>query len=184
LRQILVGGAQQPHIHPGGDIAAQGLHLPLLQDPQQTGLHRRVQVPHFVQKQGAAVGLLKFAQAAAGRPGEGALQVAEELAGGQLPGQQGAVDPIKGLGAPGTQGPEGLGQQFLAGARFAGDQDRQGGGGQPGDLGQPGLEGRMAGEQAVQAGSGGGPEKATGEKEADKDPCRIAPPCAGKSGTW
>jgi hypothetical protein len=110
LGQILVGGTYQPDIHLGGDIAPQGLHFPLLQNPQQTGLHPRVQIPHFVQKQGAPVGLLKFAQAAAGRAGEGALQVAEELAGGQLSGQQGAVDPVKGLGAPGTQGPEGLSQ--------------------------------------------------------------------------
>jgi hypothetical protein len=80
------------------------------------------------------VGLLKFSQAAAGRTGKRTLQVAEEFAGGQLAAEESAVDPVKRLGAAGTQAPEGLRHQLLAGAGFPSDEDRQVGGRQTGQV--------------------------------------------------
>jgi hypothetical protein len=101
------------------------------------------------------VGLLKFPQAAAGCARKRPLQVAKELAGGQLAAQESAVDPVKGLGTAGAERPEGLGYQLFAGAGFTGDEHRQVGGGQARQMVQQGSKGRVPGEQPGQGGPGG-----------------------------
>ena len=71
-------------VHPDGLLAADALELAVLQDAQQLGLRRLVQVADFVEKDGAAVGQLELAAAQRRRAGERALLVAEQLALDQL----------------------------------------------------------------------------------------------------
>ena len=60
----------------------------------------------------------------AGRAGEGALFVAEELAFEQTRGDGGAVQLDERSLAPAAEVVDGAGHQFFAGARFSLDQDR------------------------------------------------------------
>ena len=62
-----------------GLVAADAREFAFLEHPQQLGLRHGTEVPDFVEEQGAAVGELELADAAAVL-GEGALFVAEQLA--------------------------------------------------------------------------------------------------------
>ena len=66
-RQVAVGGRDHAHRHADGLLAAHAVELALLQHAQQLGLGGAVQVAHFVQEDGAAVGQLELA-APHGRP--------------------------------------------------------------------------------------------------------------------
>jgi len=59
--------------------------------------------------------------------------VPEQLAGAQLAPQEGAVEAMEWLLPPGTERPEGLGHQFLAGAGLPQNEHRQVGGRQAGE---------------------------------------------------
>ena len=60
-RQVLVGGRDDADGHVARLLAADALELPFLQHAQQLGLRRLVQVAHFVEEDGAAVGQLELA---------------------------------------------------------------------------------------------------------------------------
>ncbi len=74
-----MGGGDDPDTD--GDLAVgpHGLHRPLLENAQEFGLDGGAQVPHLVQKEGAAVGGEEFPFAGGLGPSERTLHVAEEL---------------------------------------------------------------------------------------------------------
>ena len=111
--------------HVKGDVpaAAQTAHLFLLQGLEQLGLEGDVHGVDLVQKEGAAVGLLKEALVGH-RAGIAALLRAEEHALQQVGGYGRAVLGHEGLAAPPPLGVEGLGHQLLAGARLPVNQHR------------------------------------------------------------
>ena len=77
LRQIAIGGGDQPDIDFQRVRAADPLEFLILQHPQQLGLSAGAQFAHFVQKQGAAISEFKPALALSSRAGERALFMAE-----------------------------------------------------------------------------------------------------------
>ena len=83
----------------------------------------------LVQEDGAALGLPAEAVVVAVGAGERALDVAEELALEQGLGNGAAVDGHEGPVGPVAALVDGLGDEFLAGAALAVDQDRGRGGG-------------------------------------------------------
>ena len=151
LLQVEVGGRNDAHVHPHRLPAAEGVELPVLEDPEQLGLQRQGQVADFVQEDGAAVGELEAAGLVAFGPSESPLDVAEKLGFEQVLGHRGAVDLDEGaLGAP-ALGVDHLGQQVLAGA--GGPLDDHGGigaGNHPRQLEDP-LHGRLPTDHVVQA---------------------------------
>ena len=104
--------------------AAQGTHLAFLQHAQQLDLEGRRCLADFVEEDGAAVGLLEEADAVLVGAGEGAALVAEQLGFEQLVRQRAAVLDDEALVAATAAVVDGACQQFLAGARFAGDEHR------------------------------------------------------------
>ena len=122
--EVAVGGGDDADVHRQRHVLADPADLLLLQDPVELDLHRQRQVADLVEEDGAAVGLLEEAALQAGRAGEGAAGVAEELALHELGRQGAAVDRHEAAvlaGAPGVDGP---GRQLLAGAGLAGEQHR------------------------------------------------------------
>ena len=85
---------------------------------------RHVHFGDFVEQQGAAVGLLELADAAAGGAGEGAFLVAEQFRFQQVFGDGRAVDGDERLFSARRAAVHVARQHFLAGAAFAGDQHR------------------------------------------------------------
>ena len=79
-----VRGRDHAHADANRLLAADALQLAVLQDAQQLGLRRFVQVADFVEKDRAAVGQLEPAAPQRRRAGERALLVAEQLALDQL----------------------------------------------------------------------------------------------------
>ncbi len=96
-RQILVGGAHQPHIHLEGLGAAHPLELAVLDDPQQFFLHPGAGGGQLVKEERAAIGPLEATLVTFGGAGEGARLVAEQLGLQQALAQGGAVDGDKAL---------------------------------------------------------------------------------------
>ena len=105
-----------------GARLADALELPLLQHAQQLALQLERDLADLVEKQRAAVGQFEPADAVAQRAGEGALDVAEELALEQFARDRRAVDPDQRPVAAAARLVDGARDQFLAGAGFAGDQ--------------------------------------------------------------
>ena len=97
--------------------------LPLLQDAQQFGLERLRHRVHFIEEDGAAFRFLEEADLVLHRAGEGALLVAEEFGFEQVLGQRRAVDGHEGLVLPRGIEMQRAGDEFLAGAALALDQD-------------------------------------------------------------
>ena len=92
LRQVAVGGGDDPEVRaPMGERTDRAEFL-FLQDAQQLGLQVERQLADFVEERRAAVG--RFDQAGLGRDraGEGAFDVAEQLALHERAHQRGAID--------------------------------------------------------------------------------------------
>ena len=104
--------------HPNRDadrlLAAEPLHLAVLQHAQQLGLRRLVQVADLVEEDCAAVGQLELAAPHAGGAGECAALVAEQLALDQLGGNRRAVDFDERARGERALAMDVRGQQFLA----------------------------------------------------------------------
>lgn len=96
-RQILVGGAHQPHIHLERLGSAHPLELPVLDDPQQFFLHPGAGGGQLVEEEGAAVGPLEAPLMTLGGASERARLVAKQLGLQQALAQGGAVDGDKAL---------------------------------------------------------------------------------------
>src|SRR5204862_7876471 len=106
----------------------ESLELVFLKDAQDLGLGARVHVADLVEEQGAAVGELELAATLVGGARECALLVTEELALDELGGDRGAIELDEGaVGALGVI-VDRAGDELLAGAVLARDQDAAGGG--------------------------------------------------------
>ena len=123
--QVAVGGGDHAHIHLVFAVGAQALQLATLQHAQELGLHGQRELAHFVEEQGAVVGLLEFAAPLGQRASEGAAHMAEQLALDQVVGQGRAVDADQRLAGAARLRVHGLRHQLFAGAGFAGDQHAQ-----------------------------------------------------------
>jgi hypothetical protein len=140
--EVDVGGGEDADVDPDGAVAADGLEGALLQDAQQLGLGVDRELADLVEQEGAAVGHLEPAGAVLGGPGEGAADVAEQLALEQVRGDRGAVEGDEralGAGAPAV---DRAGEALLAGAGLAEDQHRGVGRGDLAGLGREGPHDR------------------------------------------
>ncbi len=125
LDQVAVGGGDDADVHRHRPGAAHAVDHALLDGAQKLGLQANVHFRDFVEQQRAAGGLLELADAAGDRAGEGALLVAEQLGFEQVLRDRGAVDRDEG-GARAVRAPMHIARDhLLAGAGFAGDQDRR-----------------------------------------------------------
>src|SRR5690554_2566328 len=131
--QILVCGGDDAHIHFDEGGAAYPVEFAIGQYPQQAGLGVGGHIADFVQKQGAAVGLLKTALAGGAGAGEGAFFVAEQFRFNQVFGNGGHVQGDERVVGPGAVVVQGLGHQFFTGATLAVDQYGNVGVGEPAD---------------------------------------------------
>ena len=96
--------------------------VPHLQHAQNFRLRRRRHVADFIEKDRAAVALLEFADALRGRAGERASFVPEQFAFEKVLRNGRAIDGEERLLAALAVMINRAGNQFLAGAAFAGDQ--------------------------------------------------------------
>src|SRR5579883_889609 len=124
LLQVAVGGGDDAYVDLDALVAADGADLFFLQDAQQLGLHLERQLPDLVEEQGPAIGRLKQPGARAEGAGEGALLVAEQFAFDQGGNEGAAVDGDEGAAGERSAEVDGAGDQFLAGAAFAGNEHR------------------------------------------------------------
>ncbi len=92
LLEIAMRGHHHAHVHGGGLVRADALHLALFKHAQQLGLHGERHVANLIEKERAAMRLLELARVPLRRAGEGALLVAEKLALNQLGGNGRAVE--------------------------------------------------------------------------------------------
>ena len=127
LQQLAMRGADEAKVHRHGVACAHGRHAAVLQHAQQAGLQGQRHIADFIQEQRAAVGLAQAAQAAflAGT-GEGASHMAEQFGFDEVLGDGRAVDGHEGPGAAWAAGVQGARKHFLAHARFALDEHRNG----------------------------------------------------------
>ena len=123
LLEVAVGGGDQAHVDGAGALFADAFEIALLQHAQQLALQFQRNFADLVEKQRAAVGEFEPADAVAHRAGEGAADVAEELALEQFARDRRAVDPDQRPVAAAARLVDGARDQFLAGAGFAGDHD-------------------------------------------------------------
>ena len=124
LLQIAVGGGNDAHVDLGRVRVADALELALLQHAQQLHLHARAHRPDFVEEQRALVRLLEPSLPRADGAGKRAAHVAEQLGLEQRLGNRAAVERDEPLRAPRAVVMNRARDDFLAGAGFAGDQDR------------------------------------------------------------
>ena len=124
LLQILVRGSNHPHIGSDCAMTADAVHMAVAQHTQQPGLQIKGHVADFIEKQGAAVGLLEAAPAHALRPRESAALMAKEFGLEQVLGNGSGVDGYKRpLGAR-RMFVQRTRYQLLARARLPRDHDR------------------------------------------------------------
>ena len=121
--QVFVRRCQHPDVDIDRIAAAHPLEPLLFEYPQDLGLRGERHVRDLVEEQGAPVGLFEASAAAAGCPGEGALDVAEEFALDQFLGDRGAVHLDECAAAAAREAVHAAGDELLAGPVFAGDQD-------------------------------------------------------------
>jgi len=103
-------------------VAADAVVVAIREHAQQPRLQLGGHVADFVEKEGAALGLLETTLSLRRRAGEGAALVAEEFGFEQVAGNRRGVDGDEGLVGARTVSVHGARHQLLAGARFAGDQ--------------------------------------------------------------
>ena len=124
--QRAVGGADDAQVRLQLALAADAPEAAVVEEAQQLGLQIGRHLAHLVEEERAAVRQLQQPRlATAQRAGEGAAGIAEQLALGQALGQRGAVQREEGLVPAAAAGVAGVGDQLLAGARLAADQQRR-----------------------------------------------------------
>ncbi|MCG3148042.1 MAG: hypothetical protein PCFJNLEI_01484 [Verrucomicrobiae bacterium] len=123
LFEVAMGRGKDADVHADGFFAAEALDGFVLQHAEEFGLGAGADVADFVEEDGAVVGLFEAADAAHGGTGKGALFVTKEFAFKEGFGDGGAVDDDEGLVGPVAVLVDGAGNEFLAGAGFAADED-------------------------------------------------------------
>ena len=131
--QIAMAGGNDTDVGADRVVTADRHELALLQDAQQPGLRLERHVADLIEEQGAALGLLEPAHAARVGAGERALLVPEQLALDQFARDRRHVDGDERPALALAEIVQRLGDQLLAGAGLAGDQDGQVGIHQPRD---------------------------------------------------
>ena len=142
LLQVLVRGGNHTHMRLDSGMAAHAVELPVRQHAQQAGLQVKRHIADFVQKERAALGLLKAPTPLRLRTGEGAALMAKQFGLQQVLRDGRRVD--------GHERPVGHGRvlvqrarhQLLARARFAGNEHRDHALAQPADGAKHILHGR------------------------------------------
>ena len=124
LQQIPVGGGDHADVDLFGPFRPQRFDLALLQHPQQLRLQRRAHGPDLVQKDRAAVGQRELALLRRRRAGKRAAHVAEELRLQQRFGDRRAIHLDERHVALRTTVVNRTRDELLAGAGFAGNEDR------------------------------------------------------------
>ena len=148
---VLVRGGDDADVGADRARAADAEDLPGLDGAEQLHLHGGGDLADLVQEQHALVRDLEQAGLAHDRAGERALLVAEQLALQQAFRHGGAVDGDEGLRGARARGVDGPGDQLLAGAAFALDEDGQVGARDPGDGRHQLLHPRVLGDHAEAA---------------------------------
>ncbi|MNF52882.1 hypothetical protein D3C84_342430 [compost metagenome] len=132
--QVAVGGGEDAHVDLEAAVVADALQVAVLQHAQQLGLQGQRQLADLVEEQGALVGHLELAGAVVDGAGEGALDVAEQLALGHRLGQRRAVEVDQRMVGARRGQVDGLGHQLLADPGLAHDQHVEVGAGDHADL--------------------------------------------------
>ena len=133
LLQVLVRGGDDAHVAAHRVVAADAIELAVGEHAQQARLQVERHVADLVEEERAAVGLLEAAAARGLRAGEGAALVAEQLGLEQVLRDRRGVDRDERAAGARAVLVQGVGDQLLAGARFAGDQHRDDALAQPAD---------------------------------------------------
>ena len=152
VAQILVGGGDDADVGLDRRAAADGRVFALLQHPEQARLRLHRHVADLVEEQRAALGLLEAARRARVGAGEGALLMAEQLALDQVARDRRHVDGDERPGLALAVIVQRARDQFLAGARLAGNHHRQVGLHQPRQRAENVLHRRRAADQRHQLG--------------------------------
>ncbi len=121
--QVPVGGGDDADVGLDRLVLAEAVELALLEDAEELALGGQGHLPDLVEEEGAAVSQLEFADPLGHGAGEGAALVAEELALQQVLGDGGAVDGDEELLGARAVLVDGAGDELLAGAALAGDED-------------------------------------------------------------
>ena len=90
--QKFVGSREHAHVNLDVALAAQAGKLVVLKNVQQLSLEGRMHLAHFVQEDGAAIGLFEFAELLAVGAGKRAGLIAKQFAFQQFVGNGGAID--------------------------------------------------------------------------------------------
>src|SRR5215813_2014263 len=123
LFQEFVCGSENANVNRDVALATQTRELSILQDMQELCLQRRMHFADFVQKQGAVVGLIEFAQLLPIRTGKRAGFVSKQFALEQLMWDSRAVYFDKRLFPAERLTIDHPGDNFFAGPAFSSDQD-------------------------------------------------------------
>src|SRR5208282_4888774 len=130
--EVAIGRGDYSRVHVDGAFTADALEVLLLQKAQKLGLEGRRQVGDLVEENGAAVGRLEPAGLVLDRAGKCAAHVPEQLALEKFFGEGGAIDDDERLALAAAPSMNLAGDDVLAGAAFAGEQNsRVAGGGLP-----------------------------------------------------
>ena len=152
--EVAVGSGEDAGGDGDGLGGADGAHFFFLQGAEQLGLEVEGKLADLVEEDGAAGGGGEQAGLGAVGTGEGALDVAEELAFDEGGDERAAIDGDEGLGSVGAVVVDGAGDELLAGAGLAEDEDGVGG---EGDLGEDAVEllhGGRAADEVTHADAG------------------------------
>ena len=139
LVEILVGGGDDTNVHLDRFGGADGLEALFVERTQHFCLSLKAHVGDFVEKQGAAVGLLELADFVHVGSREAAFAMAEQFVLDQVLGNGRAVYFDEWLGGALASGVDGSCDQFFPGAAFAVNQDASVGGGHESELLAEGL---------------------------------------------
>src|SRR5262249_34530178 len=112
-----------PRIDPDGTALPDPFKLAFLQDAQQLHLQLETHAADFIEEDRTAVGRLEASRLVIDRPGEGALDMPEQLALQPTFAQGAAVHAHIGAVRPWTQAVDRPRDQFLARTGLADDQD-------------------------------------------------------------
>src|SRR5205809_60198 len=124
LNDIAIRRGNETHVDAQLFVAADANECAILEEAQQLGLQGPAHVADFVEEDRAAIGFFHAAQLGFDRAGECALLVAEELAFEEGLGNRRAIDANITRIATVTERVQRAGDELLAGAAFAKDQDR------------------------------------------------------------
>ncbi len=121
--EVGVGGGDEADVGVEGSGRADALEGPSLEDAQELGLLGQRDIGDLVEEKGSALGHLEAADAVGLGVGEGSADVAEEFALEEVFAEAAHVDTDERASGPRTGGVKGGGDQTLAGAILARDED-------------------------------------------------------------